>query len=329
MNELERSLAFKPHEELIRQVRELSVHELPEFSVVIPTLNQAAFIPQALESVLAQEYPESRLDILVVDGGSTDGTLDILTDYETKTEGLVKFISECDEGQFHAVNKGIRATKGEIIAWLNSDDIYLEDTFWRVVTFFHFNQSAFVVYGKNIYTNENLDPVFDYPVDWSPLLTEQRRKMMHFCLPPQPSLFFKREAVVLAGALQSSILDYELWLRWQKYFQFHFIDEYLSLSRLHSEAKTIRERRELILGIMKTVHSYYSLVSTNWTLSLAHYEEYGDKWLSGEHLSVTKYIRFKAYYYWLIYNLIWLPKAFIRALKSASKLISESFRGRI
>lgn len=324
MNDLERSLAFRVDAEALRSVRDLPGEDVPKISVIIPSLNQGRYISQALDSVLEQEYPSSNLEVFVADGGSTDETVSILREYRSRTGGLIQYISERDRGQYHAVNKGIRRTNGDIIAWLNSDDVYMENAFWNVVTFFHYNRCALIVYGKNKYTNESLGHLFDYPTDWSPLLSEQRRKMMHFCLPPQPSTFFKRDAVKLSGALQSHILDYELWLRWQNHFQFYFIDEYLSLSRLHEDAKTIRDRTDLIKEIINTSHQYYGVVSMNWALALAYHEEYGNEWMSGRENRVTAKIRMKAKLYWLSYNLKWLPRSILSLTKSIFAVISDS-----
>lgn len=327
MNELEQSLAYAPSEADVAVVQALPVERLPKISVVIPSFNQARFLPQTLDSVLSQGYP--RLEVFVADGGSTDGSTAILANYESNHEDIFRYVSEPDDGQYHAVNKGIDATDGEIIAWINSDDVYLPGAFWKVVAFFHFNRCALVVYGRNRYTDEQLVPIMDYPVDWSPVLREQKRRMMHFCLPPQPSLFFRRITTVLLGKLASPILDYELWLRWQQDIPFYFIDDYLSLSRLHSEAKTIKARNQLIHGICEVVHQYYLTVPYSWVLRRAYNEAYGSIWTTGEKRPVTWLIRLKALYYWVYYNLCWSPRTLCKSFLMCFRLVRESLHRRV
>jgi glycosyltransferase involved in cell wall biosynthesis len=327
VNELEQSLAYIPEEGDIDFVKRLPAEDLPKISVVMPSYNQVSFLQQALDSILSQEYPH--LEIYVADGGSSDGSVEILKAYKRKHKKIIRYVSEPDEGQYHAVNKCIDATDGDIIAWLNSDDVYLTDTFWKVATFFYFNRCALVAYGRNRYTDENLVPIIDYPVDWSPMWTEQKRRMMHFCLPPQPSLFFHRMATVLLGKLVSPILDYELWLRWQRDVQFYFIDDYLSLSRLHSEAQTVKNSIKLIHGICEVVHQYYWLVPYSWTVKRAYTEAYGSVWEMKDPPPVTRHIRMKAWFYWIYYNLRWAPRSLKKIFRVLILSIKESIFGRV
>jgi glycosyltransferase involved in cell wall biosynthesis len=327
VNEVERSLAFVPDEETLRTVRALPMQSLPKISVVIPSLNQARFLPQTLDSVMGQGYP--RLEVFVADGGSTDGTPELLREYSARSGGVLRYTSAPDGGQHLAVNKGIAATDGEIIAWINSDDVYLPGAFWKVVSFFHFNRCALVAYGRNRYTDESLRPLFDYPADWSPRLHEQRRRMLHFCLPPQPSLFFRRQAVALSGALASPILDYELWLRWQRDLPFFFIDDYLSLSRLHAEAKTVKSQRRLIQGICEVVHRHYLTVPYSWTFKLAQSDLHGSRWTTGEVPPETRGLHARALLYWLYYNLRWFPRTLAAAVRSGVGWVRESFHGHV
>jgi glycosyltransferase involved in cell wall biosynthesis len=134
-------------------------------------------------------------------------SLSVLVEYPARYAELIRYDSRPDGGHSHGVDKGITNTSEEVIAWIDSDDVYLPDTFWKVAAFFHLNRGAFVVYGRNRYVDRNLKHVADYPVDWSPLLSERRRRMMHFCPPPQPSLLFRRTAVILSGGPRRSSED--------------------------------------------------------------------------------------------------------------------------
>jgi glycosyltransferase involved in cell wall biosynthesis len=324
MNELERSLAFIPTAAQISHVMRLSCAELPCFSVVVPSFNQSSFLRQTLDSVLAQDYPN--IEIFVADGGSTDGSVEILEEYSSMHPQLLRYDSRPDGGHYHGVNKGIDNTTGDIIAWINSDDVYLPGTFWKIATFFHYNQIAFVVYGRNRYVDRDLKPVVDYPVDWSPLLSEQRRRMMHFCLIPQPSLFFKRMAVTLCGAANSKILDYELWLRWQNDLPFYFCDDYFSLSRLHDEAITANADRGLLRGICETVHQYYGIVPFSWSFKYAYTIEHGAAWTRGEAPSPGLKVRLMAHWYWVMMNLRWMPRLASRSARSFKAWAAQARR---
>ena len=324
MNDLERSLAFIATAEDLAQVKALPLSKLPQISVVIPSYNQADFLRETLDSVLAQGYPN--LEIFVSDGGSSDGSVGILTEYQLLHPKILRFDSRPDGGHYKGVNKGIANTSGEIIAWINSDDVYLPEAFWKIATFFHFNRSAYVVYGRNRYVNRDLQPVIDYPVDWSPLLGEQRRRMMHFCLPPQPSLFFRRIAVTLCGALASTILDYEMWLRWQDNLPFYFYDDYLSLSRLHDAAITANADRALLQGICATVHAAYGVVPYSWAFRYAYTIVHGAAWARGESPLITATLRARALAYWIGLNLRWLPRLVVHRIRDFRAWLSEARR---
>ncbi|MBE0595221.1 MAG: glycosyltransferase [Gemmatimonadales bacterium] len=318
MNELERSMAYVASDEDLAAVRALPAERLPKFAVVIPSFNQAKFLGETLDSVFAQDYPN--MEVFVADGGSTDESVSIIQEYQERHPGVLRYDSRPDGGHFPGVNKGIANTSGSIIAWINSDDLYLPDAFWKVAAFFHFNRCALVVYGRNRYVDRALSPVVDYPVDWSPLLREQRRRMMHFCLQPQPSVFFRRDAVTLCGALASKILDYELWLRWQQDLQFHFIDEPLSLSRLHDDAITANADASLLLGICRTVHQYYGCVPFSWAYKYAHTTVHGAAWAKGETVTPGRRVSFLAWKNFIWLNLRWFPQLLAR---SASRLLAS------
>src|SRR5436309_8624539 len=108
----------------------------PLFSVVTPSYNQGRFIRATIESVLSQDYPN--LEYIIMDGGSADETASVVKEYASR----LTFISEKDRGQSHAINKGFQMARGEILAWLNSDDLYLPGAVNRAVQAFHENPAA-------------------------------------------------------------------------------------------------------------------------------------------------------------------------------------------
>lgn len=324
MNDLEKSLAFVATEQELANVRSLPLSALPLISVVIPSFNQAAFISETLDSVFAQQFP--KMEVYVADGGSSDGTVSILERYASIYPGVFRYDSRPDGGHYQGVNKGIANTTGDIIAWINSDDVYLPETFWKIVTFFYYNRGSLIVYGGNRYVDRELKTISDYPADWSPLLSEQRRRMMHFCTIPQPSLFFRRVTVTLCGALASPILDYELWLRWQRDLPFFYYEDCLSLSRVHADAISMRAEKSLLTNICKTVHDYYDAVPLSWAFRAAFSEEYGAAWARGENPAPSTKVKVAVVWKWLSLNLRLAPRAagrWWRSMRAFRKEISR------
>ena len=116
---------------------------LPRITVITPSFNQAPYLEQAISSVLDQGYPN--LEYIIIDGGSTDGSVDILRKFEGR---LAYWVSEKDRGQGHAINKGLQRATGDIIAYLNSDDYYLEGTFARVADYFGCHPDVDLIHGR-------------------------------------------------------------------------------------------------------------------------------------------------------------------------------------
>jgi len=127
----------------------MSESELPLVSIVTPTYNQAAFLPETIDTVLSQDYPN--IQYIVMDGGSKDGTVEILESYGSRLE----WVSERDGGQSDAVNKGFQRARGQIFTFLNADDIYYPGAVRAAVEAFARQPEAGVVYGNAWYTNED------------------------------------------------------------------------------------------------------------------------------------------------------------------------------
>ncbi len=206
---------------------------LPTISVITPTLNQGNFIAQTIDSVLAQKYPA--LDYLVMDGGSTDQTLGILRKYESN----LKWISEADSGQSSAINKGWQMASGEILAWLNSDDLLRPNAIQTVATTFHESPETVLVYGGCDYIDSDGRIIGHYATgDWN--YSSYLRGVTNFI--PQPSVFIRREAIVRAGWLDESLhylMDYDLFLRIGLEGNVKQTPATLSAMRLHADAKSL------------------------------------------------------------------------------------------
>jgi glycosyltransferase involved in cell wall biosynthesis len=197
---------------------------------VTPSYNQAAYLEQTITSVLEQDYP--RLEYLVVDGASTDGSEKIIKKYADR---LAFWVSEKDSGQAEAINKGLSRANGDILAWLNSDDYYLSGTISAVVKVFRDNPDAVLVYGNMLAVDEkgNTTNLFRY----EQLSLED---LLCFQIIGQPVVFFRREALERAGNLDTTyhcFLDHHLWLRIALLGHILHVDETWAAARYHPEAK--------------------------------------------------------------------------------------------
>ncbi len=223
--------------------------ERPLISVIIPTFNQGQFIEQAISSVLGQNYPN--IELIVIDGGSTDKTLQVVDTYR---HAISHVVSEPDNGQADAINKGFRLASGDILAWLNSDDMYLPCAFSKVVKAMGTPVVPKLVYGgalyfydKTTYTFGELPPEFD------------QAYLTYFDYLIQPSTFWTRSLWEAVGELDESynyLLDWDWFIRASQACRFtRLVGEYLSIYRLHGAHKSgtgNTARQEEILRVVTT-----------------------------------------------------------------------------
>jgi glycosyltransferase involved in cell wall biosynthesis len=183
----------------------------PRVSIITPSLNQGAFIESMLRSVLSQDYPN--LEILVIDSASTDNTAEILNRYLPWHADRLRFVSEPDRGQAHALNKGVAQTTGEIIAWLNSDDTFEPGAISAAVEFLQRHTDVDLVYGDANFVGVD-DRVITRcahvePYDWN--------RLVHYSdFIVQPAAFFTRRAFEAVGGGDESLqytMDYDLFLK--------------------------------------------------------------------------------------------------------------------
>ena len=203
-----------------------------KISIITPSYNQVEYIEKAITSVLHQSYANK--EHIIIDGGSTDGTLSILQKYDA-----IRWLSEKDRGQSHAFNKGFALADGEIIGWLNSDDLYDKEVFTLIAEAFDNNPNVVAVYGGCINIDQHDRPLEVIPVPECSFKTMLRQG---YSVIPQPSVFIKRkylaeESFVLDEKLNYS-MDYDLFLRLLKKGPFLKIDKNLSFFRLHDTSKT-------------------------------------------------------------------------------------------
>lgn len=203
----------------------------PKISIVTPSYNQAAFLERTILGVLNQNYPN--LEYIIVDGGSTDGSVEIVKKY---AKYLAYWVSECDKGQADAINKGFKQSTGEILAWLNSDDVYLPGTLSSVARMFGNNGDADLVYGNGYYidTEDKILGDIRYTSFHFPTLLYSATMM-------QAATFWKRDAYRRAGGMNEMYrfcMDYDLLLRMTKNGRPKHLRQYLSCFRIHDSQKT-------------------------------------------------------------------------------------------
>ena len=206
---------------------------LPLVSIVTPSFNQARFLEATIQSVLSQNYP--RLEYIIVDGGSTDGSVEMIKKYESK---LAWWVSEKDHGQTDAINKGFAHAKGDFLAWLNSDDTYEPNAISSVVRFLQNEPEVGLVYGDANYINEDGRVTGCFPAAQTDLI-RLRRGYVHI---PQQAAFFRAELWRAVGPLDPSFyfaMDYDLWVRLAMRSQIKYVPQTWANFRLHTSGKTI------------------------------------------------------------------------------------------
>jgi glycosyltransferase involved in cell wall biosynthesis len=204
----------------------------PKITIVTPSYSQAEFLERTILSVLNQNYPN--LEYIIIDGGSVDKSVDIIKKYE---KYLDYWTSEPDRGQAHAVNKGWARANGEILGWLNSDDLLLPGSLRKIASAFLENPEAVIVYGESYYVDHEDHVIRRFETE--PFSRELFREICYIC---QPSVFFHNKVIGKIGMLDEGLkycMDYDFWIRASNVFNFTYIREFLAGARVHGESKTM------------------------------------------------------------------------------------------
>jgi glycosyltransferase involved in cell wall biosynthesis len=234
-------------------------------SVVTPSLNQGRYIETTIRSVLAQDYPH--YEHIVVDGGSTDETRSILERY-----GHLRWVSEPDAGQTAAINKGLRMTKGQVVAYLCADDLYRERALAAVAEAFEADPTIAALVGDCDVIDELGRPCGRYRarLDRFTDLLRYWRWGKTFCL-PQASVFLRRGVLEEVGWFDETYdlaMDYEMWLRIAARYPWTLIPRTLAAFRASAGTKTSRRRREMDLEQFRASRAYWGRIEgwERWTI---------------------------------------------------------------
>ena len=231
-------------------------------TIVTPSYNQGKFIKRTIDSVLSQGVDD--LEYIVMDGGSNDETVDILKSYGDK----LIWKSEKDKGQTDAVNKGIRASHGDIIGWLTSDDIYYPGAVKKVLEVFETRPEVNVVYGNAYHIAEDDSIIEEYYTE-----DFDYERLKDICFICQPSLFFRKKVVDKYGYLDDKLqycMDYDYWLRLGKGEKFYRLNDFIAGSRLYEDNKTLGARRKVHEEMLIMQEKNLGKASEKWIYNLAH-----------------------------------------------------------
>jgi len=204
----------------------------PLISIITPSYNQGQFLEETIRSVLLQDYPA--IEYIIIDGGSTDNSKDIIKKYKKK---LAWSVSEIDNGQADAINKGLKKATGEFVAWLNSDDIYTENAISSAVEKLKSNPNCGMVY-SNVLSIDSESSIFNTMQygDWG------MPELMQFKVIGQPGIFMRKKALDDVGFLDPKfhyLMDHHLWLKIASKYPIKHVDEFWAAARFHPAAKNL------------------------------------------------------------------------------------------
>lgn len=231
--------------------------ERPLVSIVTPCFNAARFIERTIQSVLTQDYP--RVEYIVMDGGSTDGTQLVLERFGAR----LQYVSAPDGGAADAINRGFLKSRGSIFAWLSADDTYLPGAISAAVCHLTAAPNPSVVYGEGLWTDEDDAVLGRYPT----VRPYDAAGFERECFICQPASFMRREAFEAVGMLDPNLhfsFDYDLWIRLSRIGLFAALPETLATSRMHRRNKSLGQRLPVFKETMRVMRRHFGYVPVNW-----------------------------------------------------------------
>ena len=241
----------------------------------MPSLNQAQFLELSIRSVLEQDY--QNVELIVIDGLSSDGSVDLLIKLQAEYSERLRWVSQKDSGAAEAINHAISLANGDLIGWLNSDDVYLQGALSRAVACFRKYPAFQMVYGKGAHIDSIGLDLGLYPTRPPSTPLNAFADGSFIC---QPTVFMRRDALLAVGPLDLSIrtaFDFDLFIRFFKRFpgQIGMVNKLQALSRLHPACMTQKLRNQVAIDGMHVVAKEFGEVPTHWFWT--HVEEIFEK----------------------------------------------------
>ena len=232
----------------------------------MPCFNAIAWLEDAVTSVLSQDY--TALELLVMDGGSTDGTLEWLND-AAKRDARLQVVSEPDSGPAAALNKGFRRARGVYVGWLNADDLYSEGAIGAAVARLQAMDEPILVYGEGVHIDANGSQLRDYATRPPPVAVQE---FLNGCFICQPTVFFRRSLIFTAGLLDESLktaFDFEYWIRVFLGYKARiaFVPRVQAYSRWHDKALSARLRSTVAVEALLILRRHLQKAPLHWALT--------------------------------------------------------------
>jgi glycosyltransferase involved in cell wall biosynthesis len=291
----------------------------PLVTIVTPSYNQGRFLRRTIESVLTQSY--KNIELFVMDGGSTDESVEILKSYGDQ----IKWVSERDRGQTHAINKGLAQARGTILAYLNSDDVFLPDSIANVVNYFESHSDVSMLYGKAHYIDEDDNITGDYRT-----AAYSRDALAEECIICQPATFWRRELQDKIGVFDERlhyVMDYDYWLRAANSGAgIVHLEQYLASSRLYADTKTLSARGKIYRELFDICWRHNEYIGRDYFIGYWHHQIYERDGV------IARFMRRRPFAHVLLGRLSYVytsrckrsPKAFARIILSKLRVRRET-----